>query len=105
MLTGITRYSHRSGHAIHAGMNEGIPEWIDSYHEAPTMTQMAEQSAMMDNDSDASSYRILVEAKRMLDSDDETVIHDTPHGITSGTPVTPEHNYVATQRFPFDDRQ
>lgn len=91
-------------HAVNTGMNEGIPEWMNNHEEAPTMTQMAEQSAMMDNDSDASSsIPSLVSETDNEISDDETVIQTPPHGITSGTPVTPEHNYVATQHFPFDD--
>jgi len=104
-------------HAVNTGMNEGIPEWMNNHEGAPTMTQMAEQSAMMDNDADAnSSLPSLVSVSDDEESsvtpslvsdneisDDETVIQTPPHGITTGTPVTPEHNYVATHHFPFDD--
>ena len=104
-------------HAVNTGMNESVPEWMTNHEGAPTMTQMAEQSAMMDNDVDAnSSLPSLVSVSDDEESsvtpslvsdneisDDETVIQTPPHGITSGTPVTPEHNYVATHHFPFDD--
>ena len=117
-------------HAVNTGMNDDIPDWMNNNEAAPTMTQMAEQTAMVDNDADAnSSMPSLVSNSddnnpylnldSMRDdeessvtpslvsdneiSDDDTVIQTPPYGITTGTPVTPEHNYVATHHLPFDD--
>tara|TARA_Y100000994_G_C15649463_1_gene424739 strand:+ start:102 stop:944 length:843 start_codon:yes stop_codon:yes gene_type:complete len=109
-------------HAVNTGMNEGVPTWMmNNNEEAPTMTQMAEQSAMVDNDADANSsmpssmpslLSVSDDEERSVTpslvsdneiSDDDMVIQTPSPGITAGTPVTPEHNYVATNHFPFDD--
>ena len=105
-------------HAVNTGMNEGVPTWMmNNNEEAPTMTQMAEQSAMVDNDADANSsmpslLSVSDDEERSVTpslvsdneiSDDDMVIQTPSPGITAGTPVTPEHNYVATHHFPFDD--
>ena len=88
-------------HAVNTGMHEGVPAWLNNNDTAPTMEQMAQQTAMvaddndLDNESEHSSIPSLI-------SDDDSFIQTPPNHITGGTPVTPQHNYTTTN-YPFDD--
>jgi hypothetical protein len=107
-------------HAMENGMSEAHPEWVNNDDEPPTMTEIAEQSAMISEDSDThDSMPSLVNAsdddtdtdssslpELISDSDNESeysLIQTPPHYTSSEMPMSPDHNFPMTTNYPFDN--
>jgi hypothetical protein len=124
VFTQMNCYNHQLAplwaHAMENGMSEAHPEWVNNDDEPPTMTEIAEQSAMISEDSDThDSMPSLVNAsdddtdtdssslpELISDSDNESeysLIQTPPHYTSSEMPMSPDHNFPMTINYPFDN--